>query len=353
MRRAWTSVVVAAVAVLGVVAPAGASSDVAHPRTAPPVVHPRPTPPVGYPRPTPPGPVPHPTLPAPPAPSEPASPVPPGQPLHLAIGDSLAAGQQSVPPVEDYAATMELWKANGFVALFHAALQERLDCSRGHGPRPSAGPHGCRKLALVNLSRPGIPNVAGGVTTATVLEPGDQLDQAVALLEARNGNRNAHDDVRVITVSVGGNDFSGIAVQACVLSTVQCAPTLEMTFAGFADRYDAILRALRETAGPDTTILTPALYNPLPYCDAGAAVGVQWVQHAGDVVLEGGDLVPGVTVARGYNDVLRDVAARYDVTVVETFGLLDADDLVGGADCTHPDGRGHRTLAHLFVAAVD
>lgn len=351
MRRAWTSVVVAAVAVLGMVAPAGASSDVVHPRPAPPVVHPRPTPPVGHPRPTPPGPVPHPT---PPTPPKPTPPIPPGHPLHLALGDSLAAGQQSVPPVEDYAQTMELWKANGFVALFHAALRERLDCSPGHGPRPSAahGPHGCRHLGLVNLARPGIPGVAGGVTTATVLEPGDQLDQAVALLEARNGNRSPHDDVRVVTVSVGGNDVTGTAVAACVQTTAQCAPTLEATFAGFAERYDRILATLREGAGPDAEIVTMTLYNPLPYCAAGQAVGSEWVQHAGDVVLEGGDLVPGVTVAQGYNDVLRDVAARYDVTVVETFGLLDADDLVGGADCTHPDGDGHRTLADLFAAAV-
>lgn len=92
------------------------------------------------------------------------------------------------------------------------------------------------------------------------------------------------------------------------------------------------------------------LYNPLPYCSAGAAVGVEWVRHAGDVVLEGGELVPGVTVAQGYDDVLRDVAARHDVTVVETFGLLDADDLVGGDDCTHPNGQGHRTIAGLFAA---
>lgn|GEM_PF-830688 len=271
-----------------------------------------------------------------------------GQPLHVALGDSVPAGQQSVPAVDDFPTTMELWKANGFVARFHAALRQRLDCTPGRGRHDGTG---CPGLGLVNLARPGIPGGPGGVTTATVLEPGDQLDQAVALIASRHRDRSPRDDVQVVTVSVGGNDLYGPAVQGCVLTTDTCVATLEATFAGFAERYDRILRTLREAAGPDTLILTMTYYNPLPYCFLGAA-DPAGAKAAGDVILEGGELAPGVVVPRGFNDVLREVAGRHDVTVVEAFGLLDGDDLVGGTDCTHPDGTGHRTLAKAFTAAL-
>ena len=325
MKRSWTSVVLAAVLAVGgasaaVASPGGASADRVQPR--------------------------------------------PGQPLHVALGDSLAAGQQSVPPVADFATTLQLWKANGVVGRYHETLRQRLDCSPGRGPHAGPGPerrgshgrpgprpgHGCRDLGLVNLARPGIPGGPGGVTTATVLQPGDQLDQAVALIAPRNQDRSRRNDVEVVTVSVGGNDVFGPAVQACVLTTDACVPTLDATFAGFAERYDRILRTLRDAAGPDAVILTTTYYNPLPYCFLGAADPAA-AQRAGDFILEGGELAPGTTMPAGFNDTIREVAARYDVTVADAFGLLGADDFVGGADCTHPDGSGHRALARAFAAA--
>jgi lysophospholipase L1-like esterase len=281
----------------------------------------------------------------------------PARPLHVAIGDSVPAGQQSVPPAVDFPTTAALWKANGFVARFHAALRHRLDCRPGHGRHLGAAQHpdrhpgrGCRGLELVNLSRTGIPGVAAGVTTATVLEPGDQLDQAVALLDARNQNRSARDDVEVVTVSIGGNDLYGPTIAACVPATTACLATLVATIDGFTVRYDQILRTLREHAGPDTLILGMTYYNPLPYCSLGAADPVG-ARAFGDFVLEGGDIGLG-SLPLGSNDRLREVAARYDVTVVDTFGLLGADDFVGGSDCVHPDGSGPRAIARAFTAAV-
>lgn len=278
----------------------------------------------------------------------------PGRPLHVAIGDSLPAGQQSVPPAVDFPTTAALWKANGFVARFHAVLPRRLDCSPGRGRYAEDLDHrgrGCRGIELVNLSRTGIPGVLGGVTTETVLAPGDQLDQAVTLLDGRNQDRSRRNDVEVVTVSVGGNDLYGPVVAACVLATTPaCLPTLEATFAGFVTRYDEILRTLREHAGPGTLILGMTYYNPLPFCDLGASDPVR-VRLLGDAVLEGGPLA-GATLPDGFNDRLREVAARYDVTVVDTFGLLGAGDFVGGSDCTHPDGDGHERLARAFAAAL-
>jgi lysophospholipase L1-like esterase len=268
-----------------------------------------------------------------------------GHPVHVVIGDSLPAGQQSVPPAVDFPTTAALWKANGFVAQFHRVLRDELTCSPG---RPHHRPgKGCHALELVNLSRTGIPGVAAGVTTATVLQPGDQLDQAVALIEKRNGNRTPRDDVRVVTVSVGGNDVYGPAIQACVPPTGSCLPTLEATFTGFETRYGEILATLRESAGPRAAILAMTYYNPLPFCALGAADPAT-ARALGDFILEGGDIGLG-PMPLGFNDRLRLVAVRYGAVVVDTFGALGAGDFVGGADCVHPDGDGHRVLAGVFA----
>ena len=268
-----------------------------------------------------------------------------GHPVHVVIGDSLPAGQQSVQPAVDFPTTAALWKASGFVAQFHEVLRDELVCSPGRPHHPPG--HSCHALELVNLSRTGIPGVAAGVTTVTVLQPGDQLDQAVALIEERNDNRSPRDDVVVITVSVGGNDVYGPAVQACVPPTGSCVPALQSTFAGFETRYDEILATLREAAGPDTAILAMTYYNPLPYCALGAA-NPGAARVLGDFILEGGDVGLG-PMPLGFNDRLRQVADRYDAIVVDTFGTLGDGDFVGGSDCVHPDGDGHRALADVFA----
>lgn len=277
--------------------------------------------------------------------SPPGGPPHRGHPVHVVIGDSLPAGQQSVPPAVDFPTTAALWKASGFVAQYHQVLRRELACSPG---RPHRHPgKSCHALQLVNLSRTGIPGVAAGVTTATVLQAGDQVDQAVALIEERNSNRSPRDDVEVVTVSIGGNDLYGPAVAACVPPTRACLPALEATFTGFEGRYDQILAALREAAGPGTVILAMTYYNPLPFCALGAANPAA-ARALGDFILEGGDIGLGA-MPLGFNDRLRQVADRYGAIVVDTFGTLGDGDFVGGADCVHPDGDGHRALAEVYA----
>lgn len=276
------------------------------------------------------------------------------RPIYLALGDSLAAGQQSAPPTGDLGTTLALWKASGFVAQFHDTLQEELDCRPGGERRHHRG---CSRLELVNLSRTGVPGVPGsGVTTASMLTDGDQLDQAVALLEDRNGDRSPRNDVEVVSLTVGGNDLFAPAFAACVApagpATPPCAPTLESVFAGVAVRYAQILSALRAAGGDDLVILTTTYFNPLPFCVPGtAALGVAGATAVGDAILEGGAL-PGLgTLPAGFNDVIRGISAQHGAVAVDTFGTLGDGDFVGGGDCLHPDAEGHAAIADVFAAA--
>ena len=88
-------------------------------------------------------------------------------------------------------------------------------------------------------------------------------------------------------------------------------------------------------------------YNPLPYCALGAA-NPATARVLGDFILEGGDIGLGA-MPLGLNDRLRVVADRYGAIVVDTFGTLGDGDFVGGSDCVHPDGDGHRALADVFA----
>ena len=269
----------------------------------------------------------------------------PGRPVYLAIGDSLAAGQQSAAPTGSVEETLALWKASGFVAQFHQALRDDLDCS----PAPARSTRqGCAPLQVVNIARATSP----GVTTATVLQDGDQLDQAIALIEDRNGDRSPRNDVEVISVTLGGNDLYGPAIAACFPLTALCQSTLAAVTAQVAARYDQILAELRAAAGPETEIFTTTYYNPLPFCDRGM-VNPTGAAALGAFILEGSSpTVRTWPLDSGFNDMIRTVSARYDAIAVDTFGLLGAGDFVGGADCLHPDLDGHRTIAAAFAAAI-
>jgi lysophospholipase L1-like esterase len=270
----------------------------------------------------------------------------PGRPVYLALGDSLAAGQQSAPPTGTFASTTARWKALGFVAQFGDTLQDTLDCGADRPRNPRTG---CPRLQVVNLARTGIPGGPGGVTSATLLQPGDQLDRAVAIIAQHNGDGSPRNDVEVISLTVGGNDLFGPAVASCVLQTAGCSAALAATFTGFAARYDQILARLRAAAGPDVPILTTTYYNPLPFCDLGAADPAR-ATALGNFILEGGNIGLGQLDA-GFDDLIRAISAKYGATAVDTFGALGAGDFVGGADCLHPNAAGHAKLADVFAAA--
>jgi lysophospholipase L1-like esterase len=255
----------------------------------------------------------------------------PGLPVQLALGDSVAAGVGA-------GATEEERRRFGYVGLLHERVRAGLDCVPAASPRPSVG---CEQLQLVDVS-------VGGATTSTLIE--HQLPTAVGLLETRNAEANPRNDVEVVTVTIGGNDLFGPVVAACIRPVppdpALCAFTISQVFSTVDANLGVILGELRWTAGSDTDIVVMTYDNPPPGCFLAPFSALA------DVVLEGGS-VPGLPpLAVGFNDVIRGVAAEKDVLVADTYGTLSTEDLVGGADCLHPDASGHAIIADVFAEAL-
>jgi len=190
---------------------------------------------------------------------------PPGLPVYLALGDSIANGQESAPAVGDYWGTVATWQANGYVAQLHDHLMTDLDCLPAASTNAKAG---CQQLQLLNLARSSVPEMNGepakpGVTTQILID--EQLPRAIALLQARNHDRDPRNDVEAVTLTVGGNDVFGPVTAACLSGvTPDCITAIGTAFAAFSANYSSILAQLRAAAGPETAIVTMTYYNPLP-----------------------------------------------------------------------------------------
>ncbi len=254
-----------------------------------------------------------------------------GGPLHLALGDSLAAGVGSSDP-----------DTLAYVPLLREHLADLLD-------EP--------KLGLVNLG-------VTGETSASLISDG-QLASAIALLAERNSDRSQKNDVQVVTLNIGGNDAINLFLfwyQYCA-GNVPRPPFCQAVFNGvllqFEQNLDVILSDLRTAAGPHTDIIVATNYNPLvqPACYFSFPVAIDTV----NVILEGGEEFGGIVVPddRGLNDLTRSVAGRYGVLVADLVpggefpALLGPKDIVAEEfDCAHANDDGHEIIADTFKDAV-
>jgi lysophospholipase L1-like esterase len=249
----------------------------------------------------------------------PATPV---APLELSLGDSWAFGFGATVPSRD-----------GYVPQLWEALKERLNCS-GAGPDQSQA--GCPQLELENLA-------VGGATTPSMIQ--GQFPQAIPELEERNGNLNPRDDVELVTLHIGGNDVTNPIIAACLGGlSASCLQVIQAEFAAYASDLDTALSTLREAAGDDAPIVIGTYDNPIATCFLGSVPGAV---QLGALVLEGGPGVP-----QGLHDIMREVAARYDVQVAEVFGDLAPQDWVGGTDCLHPDDSGYDKVTQAFLETL-
>lgn len=244
-------------------------------------------------------------------------PAPPEQafgPLYLALGNSLAEGVGASEPEE-----------TGYVPLVHEDLRGKLDCDQGTAA-------GCAELGLENLG-------VSGATTTTLLR--DQVPVALKVIAARQGDGDPGNDVKVISVDIGGNDAFGLYPACSGGVTPGCIEAVRAMFATVSRNLKTALTELRDAAGPDTRIIVMTYYNALIGCERAAAAPMA------DALLDGGAGVPV-----GLNDLIRERAAEIGAGVAETYGRLGPGDLVGGDDCLHPVDSGYRIIADAVTAAA-
>jgi lysophospholipase L1-like esterase len=237
----------------------------------------------------------------------------PQGPMHLALGDSQAFGYGTPRPDHlGYVAYLARW--------LHA-----VGCEDGPA---------CPHLEEVNLAVP-------GARSWTLIS--DQLPEALALLADRNGDTEPGNDVIYITVTIGGNDIFNPVVGACGAgATPECQAVIQSAFTQYQTNLAHILGSLRAAAGATTRIVIATYDNPLAACYLAPMATL------GDLVLEGG---PGLPV--GFNQIIEGVAAATGAEVAEMYGQLAAKDWVGGDDCTHPNSRGYRAMASVFLGVLD
>lgn len=264
----------------------------------------------------------------------------PVRPVYLALGDSVAAGQNSSAPddIAAYWRTVDAWKRNGYVTPFAKYLQHQLDCL----PEAARATGQCGRLDVINLARSAVPPTDGdpglpGVTAQAVID--EQLPRAEALIAQRNGDDDPRNDVEVITLTVGGNEiFDAFRTgdQAVIAGAI----------GAFAVDYTEILARLRAAAGPDVPIMTMTYFNPLRYCDTGLpAEQVEPVAQLADQVLEAFPVAPGVY---GFNGLIEAVSGAFGAVPADTFGKLGQGDFF---DCKHPDASGYEDLVDAFELA--
>jgi lysophospholipase L1-like esterase len=148
--------------------------------------------------------------------------------------------------------------------------------------------------------------------------------------------------VRVVTLSVGGNDARTV-IPLCVGGpTPGCVQGVGAMLSGVATNLSQILGALRAAAGPDTPIVVMTYYNALlsPACPLNPLAGLAWAVLEGD---------PALGLPVGVNDVIRAVAAANGARVAETPALIGPADLAG--DCIHLNDAGYAKAAGAFEAA--
>jgi lysophospholipase L1-like esterase len=234
-------------------------------------------------------------------------------PVHIGLGDSVAAGSGANNPNTAYAPRLSRYLRS-------------LDCTEG---TPQACPH----LQFMDYS-------VGGAKSGDLIS--GQLGPAVAEIKAREADGDPGNNVEFITITIGGNDLFEPVLGACEDGLDDnCKATIANAFAVYQTNLTMILGDLREEA-PDAEIAIMTYYNPLGACH------LSHLAPLAEVALEG---IPGVQP--GLNDIIRGVAAGVGgITVVETYGLLGEKDFVGGDDCLHPDDSGHLKIAKAFRRAM-
>lgn len=234
--------------------------------------------------------------------------------VYLALGDSLAWGDGASDPA-----------ATAYVPLFADYV--------------AGTPHGDAKQ-LVNLA-------VGGETTTTFL--GAQLTAAEAVIN------DPDTDVRVVTLSIGGNDLLNLlneTTDACWIdpTSTDCQGALAVALGSVATNYPVLLTrlaiALAGDVGDEDLYLT-VLYNPFGGTASSFELPV-------DVALVGGDFAVDCTefgnpATTGLDDIVACIGGGFGWDVINGYTLFGDNALalthIGDAGFNiHPNDAGYWLL---------
>ena len=234
--------------------------------------------------------------------------------MYIALGDSVSAGVGASDPA-----------ATAFVPLVHQSLGEGFE--------------------LLNLGH-------SGDTSQQLLDHG-HLDEAIAEIQLRNGDDNPDNDVRLVTLEIGGNDLLDLFFELILSGTCpslqvslerpQCVDALDATLRDYAPNLESALSRLQE-ADPDVPIVLITLYNLF-------SGSVPVFAGLAELSMEG---MPDTPFPEGMNDIMRAQAQESGVILVDLYPLFEgkAAQLIA-SDFIHPNDEGYQVIAEAVIAALE
>lgn len=234
--------------------------------------------------------------------------------MYIALGDSLSAGVGATDPT-----------ATAFVPLVHESL----------GPG----------YELLNLGH-------SGDTSQKLLDHG-HLEQAVNEITRRHSDSDPNNDVKLVTLEIGGNDLLALNISLVVSGTCpdlqaalqkrECREPLSQAVQRFEPNLSTILARLRE-ADPQVPIVLMTLYNP-------ASGRLSILSQLAELVLEGQSNTP---FPEGINDIIRTEGQEEGVILVDLYPLFEgkASELIS-QDSIHPNDEGYRVMAEAVIHAIE
>ncbi len=191
-----------------------------------------------------------------------------------------------------------------------------------------------------------------GDDSAELIEDGP-LDAALAEIGARANDGVDGNEVKVITLEIGGNDLLDLYDELVLtgdcptviesLQRQECIDGLQNALDEFRPNLEHTIQVL-QGAAPGVPIFLMSLYNPF-------SGGTEILDTIGALALEGQADTP---FPGGLNDVIRDVAVAHPgVVLVEWYSLfLQKQSEYVSQDLIHPNDTGHRVMADAVLAAM-